>query len=68
LVLAESISNHSARSTSGKLCRRPVRGGHSISKVLLMSAAGSKMALPDECEDALASSLSDLPQRPEWTN
>src|SRR3954447_21821349 len=27
-----------------------------------------KMALAGECDDALASSLSDLPQRLEWTN
>jgi hypothetical protein len=46
LVRANSISNHSARSTSGKLCRRPLRGGHSTSKVLLVSAAGSKCPSP----------------------
>ena len=45
-VRANSISNHSARSTSGKLCLRPLRGGHSISKVLLVSAAGSKWPSP----------------------
>jgi hypothetical protein len=27
-----------------------------------------KMALAGECDNALASALSDLPQRPEWTN
>jgi hypothetical protein len=26
------------------------------------------MAVAGECDDALASSLSDLPQRPKWTN
>src|SRR5215218_1567083 len=45
-VRANSTSNHSARSTSGKYCRRPLRGGHSISKVLLASAVGSKRPSP----------------------
>src|SRR5690606_9730288 len=39
---AISRSKNPARSTSGKLCFRPERGGHSISKRLLRSAAGSQ--------------------------
>ena len=39
-----SGSNHSARSTSGNSRSRPLRGGHSIAKVLLLSAAGSNSA------------------------
>jgi hypothetical protein len=35
-------SNHAARSTSGKACRLPERGGHSISKVLLVIADASR--------------------------
>jgi hypothetical protein len=36
---AASKSNHSARSTSGKAWRLPLRGGHSMSKVLLELAS-----------------------------
>ena len=37
-----SRSKNAALSTSGKLCRRPDRGGHSISKVLLVMFSGSQ--------------------------
>ena len=57
LVRASSISNHSARSTSGKLCRRPLRGGHSISKVLLVSAAGSKWPSRNQTEATFGTML-----------
>jgi hypothetical protein len=40
-----SRSNHAMRSSSGKVCIRPDRGGHSISKVLLDGVAGSRSAL-----------------------
>jgi hypothetical protein len=36
---ADGRLNHSARSISGKLCIRPPFGGHSISKVLLLTGA-----------------------------
>lgn len=52
----------------GKALPSTGSGGHSTSKVLLISAAGSKMALAGECDNALAPSLSDLPQWLEWTN
>ena len=35
------MSNHAARSTSGKRWRRPERGGHSISNGVLVTAAWS---------------------------
>ena len=41
---AASRSNHSARSTSGNSCCLPLRGGHSMLKVLLSRVAGSKSA------------------------
>ena len=41
---AVSMPNHSARSTSGNSCWLPLRGGHSIAKVLLARVAGSKSA------------------------
>src|SRR5215211_1587691 len=41
-VRASSGVNHSTRSTSGNAWRRPERGGHSSSKVLLTAAAGSR--------------------------
>ena len=40
---ASARSNHSARSSSGNHCRRPDRGGHSISNVLLLSEAASQL-------------------------
>jgi len=43
---AVSISYHSARSTSGKFCHRPLRSGHLISKELLASIAGWKLPSP----------------------
>ncbi len=54
---ASSSVNHSARSTSGKTCRLPLRGGHSISKLLLRmlcvsissSAANAVTNLPPRC-------------------
>jgi hypothetical protein len=46
LDLAASKSNHSAQSTSAKAWRRPLLGGHPISKVLLNSDAVSKSASP----------------------
>src|SRR4030095_3145431 len=42
LPAAVFISNHAARSTSGNALRCPDFGGHSISKRLLVSPAGSK--------------------------
>src|SRR6185369_13239834 len=39
---ASSSESHSMRSISGKSCLRPDRGGHSISKVLELSRAGSQ--------------------------
>ena len=43
---AASRSNHSARSISGKAWRRPLLGGHSISKVLLDNDDVSKLVSP----------------------
>ena len=40
--------NHAARSTSGKAAIRPLSGGHSISKELLISDAVSKSASPQK--------------------
>jgi len=39
---ASATPNQAARSISGKVRRRPERGGHSISKVLLRMSAGSQ--------------------------
>ena len=39
---ASALPNQAARSISGKVPRRPERGGHSISKVLLRMSAGSQ--------------------------
>jgi hypothetical protein len=50
---ALSKSNHSVRSTSGKDWRRPLLGGHSISKVLLDSDAVSKSASPQKATTRL---------------
>ena len=49
---ASSGENQAARSTSGKDCRRPLRGGHSISKVLLEMRSTSRSpsrAKPSTC-------------------
>jgi hypothetical protein len=45
---AVSRSNHAAQSTSGKTAIRPLVGGHSISKELLISDAVSKSASPQK--------------------
>jgi hypothetical protein len=45
---AVSKSNHSARSTSGNDWRRPLLGGHSISKLLLDSEGVAKSASPQK--------------------
>ena len=57
-----SRSNHSARSTSGNSCSLPLRGGHSISKVLLASAAGSNSASAAQASTTLPGPLADRAQ------
>jgi len=68
LVLAKSISNHSARSDFGKGLPSIGSGRPFDIKGIADQCRRIKMALGGECDNALASALSDLPQRPEWTN
>ena len=55
--------NHSARSTSGNDWRRPLRGGHSISNMLLREAGDVEVALGREGNDKLAAFLAYLAER-----
>ncbi len=57
---ASSIVNHAALSTSGKLRCSPDRGGHSISKVLLVVAQRVDVATHRPRVHALASRLTDF--------
>ena len=63
---ASSGENHAARSTSGKDCRRPLRGGHSISKVLPEMRSTSRSpssAKPSTCLPPRLTNASERDQR-----
>jgi hypothetical protein len=67
---ASATPNQAARSISGKVRRRPERGGHSISKVLLRMSAGSQdrriaVAFDGPRLNDLAAQLSRLAERQE---
>jgi hypothetical protein len=69
-VRAIGIVNHSARSTSGNVCSRPLFGGHSIFEDVACNGLDVEVAVDGERVDTLAATLTYFAQRlqaPDWS-